>query len=372
VTPPLEARFVKRFRGGPEVRAELDGTGITALFGPSGCGKSTTLRCLAGLERPDDGTIRLGAETWFDRAGRIFLRPQLRGIGFLFQDYALFPHLTVAGNVEFGLRGVPRAERRKRASEVLGMLRVDRLTDRYPGQLSGGEQQRVALARALVCRPRLLLLDEPLSALDARTRDELRTELRRVLELAQVPAVVVTHDRADATALADRVVVLDRGAVLQRGPSAEVFARPADLTAALIVGVETVHPGRIVRSDAGLVTVAVGGAELTAMARDGLPAGVFVCLRGEDVILMAAGAAVSATSARNRLAATVTGVTSEGPLVRVRLDGGFPLTALVTRPAADELGLAPGRPVVALFKAQAVHLIPRCAANGPNPEAQPG
>jgi molybdate transport system ATP-binding protein len=359
VTADLDARFVKRYRGGPEVRAELAGGGVTALFGPSGCGKTTTLRCLAGLDRPDEGTIRLGGETWYDRARRVFLRPQRRGVGLLFQDYALFPHRTVAGNVEFGLSGLPRAERQRRAGDVLDMLRVRGLEDRYPHQLSGGQQQRVALARVLVCRPRLLLLDEPLSALDGPTREELRPELRRVLADAGVPAVVVTHDRAEAAALADRVVVLDRGAIVQRGLVAEVFARPADVTAARIVGMETVHPGRVVRSADGLAAVAVGTAVVTAVAREGLPAEVYVCLRGEDVILVAGGEVGGAASARNRLPATVTAVTPEGPLVRVRLDAGFPLTSLVTRPACDELGLSVGRTVVAMIKAPAVHLIPR-------------
>ncbi len=356
--PGLDARFVKRFRGGPEIRAELSGAGVTALFGPSGCGKTTTLRCLAGLDRPDEGAIRLGGETWFDGARRVFLRPQRRGVGLLFQDYALFPHRTVAGNVEFGLAGLGRAERRARAAALLDRLGLRGLETRYPHQLSGGQQQRAALARVLACRPRLLLLDEPLSALDAGTRAEVRAELARVLAAAGVPAVVVTHDRAEAAALADRVVVLDRGAVVQRGATGDVFARPADVTAARIVGVETVQPGRVVRVADGLATVAVGTAEVVAVAPDGLPAEVFVCVRGEDVVL-AVGGELGATSARNRLPATVTGVTAEGALVRVHLDAGLPLTALVTRPTAGELGLCVGRSVVALIKAPAVHLIPR-------------
>jgi molybdate transport system ATP-binding protein len=277
----------------------------------------------------------------------------------LFQDYALFPHRTVAGNVEFGLNRLTRAERQSRAAEMLDRLGLRGLEARYPHELSGGQQQRVALARVLVCRPRLLLLDEPLSALDAGTRAEVRGELARVLAGAGVPVVLVTHERSDATALADRVVVLDRGAVVQRGPTADVFARPADVTAARIVGMETVHPGRLVSLADGLATVAVGTAVVTALVPDTRPVEVYVCVRAEDVILVAGGW-IGPTSARNRLPATVTNVIAEGALVRVHLDAGFPLTALITRPAYDELDLRAGGQVVALIKAQAVHLIPRC------------
>lgn len=359
MTTSLTARFVKRFHRGPTISADLAGQGVTALFGPSGCGKTTTLRCLAGLERPDEGEIFLGNECWFDPTQRVCLRPQRRGVGFLSQDYALFPHLTVGGNVAFGLAGMPRPERRQRAAEVLDRLGIAGLEERYPHQVSGGQQQRVALARALVCRPRLLLLDEPLHALDAPTREALRPELRRLLAAVEVPVVLVTHDRVEAAALSDQVIVLDQGTVLQRGAAAEVFSRPADLTAARIVGVETILPGRVVRSAEGLVVVAVGATELTAVSSvEGLRE-VYVCLRAEEVTLLGSGDGRLTTSARNRLPATVTAVTPEGPLVRVSLNTGFPLTALVTRPAADELGLAVGTRVVALVKAQAIHLISR-------------
>jgi molybdate transport system ATP-binding protein len=357
VSATLDARFVKRFPTGLAVAAELAGGGVTALFGPSGCGKTTTLRCLAGLDRPDEGVIRLGGETWFDASARVCLRPQRRGVGFLFQDYALFPHLTAGGNVEFGLAGMPRGERRRLAAETLERLGVAGLDGRYPHQLSGGEQQRVALARVLVCRPRLLLLDEPLTALDAPTRETLRPGLRELLGTIGVPVVLVTHDRTEAAALADHVVILDRGAIHQRGAAAEVFARPSNLTVARIVGVETVQPGRVVRTTDGLAAVAVGPIEVAATVSGEPPPDVYVCIRGEEVILLAGGDEIPRVSARNRLPGKVTAVTPEGALVRVRVDVGFPLVALVTRPAAEELGLAPGVRVVALVKAQAVHLI---------------
>jgi molybdate transport system ATP-binding protein len=361
----LTARFVKRY--GPAVAVGLDlvrpadRPSVAVLFGPSGCGKTTALRCLAGLEWPDKGRIAFGGEVWFDAGRRVCLPPQRRGVGFLFQEYALFPHLTVAGNVGYGLGHLPRADRRRRVGEVLDRFGLADLGDRYPHQLSGGQQQRAALARVLVQRPRLLLLDEPLSALDDPTREQVRHELRRLLVGSGVPVVLVTHDRREAAALADHLVVMDGGAVRQQGPTAEVFGRPADLGVARVVGVETVLPGQVRRVDDGLATVAVGRAELLAVDTADGSAEVYVCVRAEDVVLTRGD--VGAASARNRLAGVVRTVSPDGPLVRVVLDCGFSLTAVVTRPAAEELGLREGAEVVALLKATAVHLLPRNASD---------
>src|SRR5947199_7395898 len=211
----LTAEFEKHFPGGTVIQVELrrpaDAFSLTVLFGPSGSGKSTTLRCLAGLDRPQRGTIRFGDEIWSDAARGIFLPPQRRRIGYLFQDYALFPHLRVAQNIGYGLSKIATPERRQRIEEITALLRLAGLEDRHPRQISGGERQRVALARALVCRPRLLLLDEPLSALDAPLREQLRRELRRWLAQLAIPAVLVTHDRSEALSLSDYVVVFHNG-----------------------------------------------------------------------------------------------------------------------------------------------------------------
>ncbi len=358
----LTADFTKRFAGGAVIEAAFrcpaEGAGTTVLYGPSGCGKTTILRCLAGLEQPERGVIRCGAVTWFDAAAGVCLPPQRRGVGFLFQEYALFPHLTVAANIGYGLA---RSERR-RIAELLDLLQLTGLDERYPRQLSGGQQQRVALARALAPRPRLLLLDEPLSALDGPTREQLRGELRRLLATAATPAVLVTHDRVEAMALADQLIVLDAGKIRQAGPVHEVFSRPADLTVARIVGVETVEPGRVLRVADGLATVAVGRAELLAVAPDTPAVEVYVCIRAEEVVLQKD---MAPTSARNRLAGRVVSLVPEGPLVRVGLDCGFALAALVTRPACDELHLREGDTVTVLLKAPAIHLLPR-GASGQN------
>jgi molybdate transport system ATP-binding protein len=359
----LTAEFEKHFRGGPVIRATLtqlaDSFSITVLFGPSGCGKTTILRCLAGLERPEQGFVRCGPETWFDAAGQVFLPPQRRGIGYLFQDYALFPHLTVARNIAYGLANLSRADRGRKVAEIVALLHLTGLEDRYPAQLSGGEQQRVALARAVVRRPRLLLLDEPLSALDAPTREQLRRDLRRLLAELATPAILVTHDRTEALALADQVIVLDRGVIHQCGSVHDVFAEPADLAVARIVGVETVEPGRIVRIEEGLASVAVAGLELLALANAAVGEEVFVCIRAEEVVLQTGPVH---SSARNKLSGTVSWLMPEGPLVRVGLDCGLILTALVTRPACAELELREGARVTALLKVPAIHLIPRGTA----------
>lgn len=357
----LIANFTKRFSGGAVIRGELRqparGHSVTVLFGPSGCGKTTVLRCLAGLEEPEDGIIQFGDETWFDAGKNFSLAPQQRGIGYVFQDYALFPHLTVAGNIGYGLRDSTAAGRRQ---SVCGMLERFDLADvakQRPRQLSGGQQQRVALARALMCRPRLLLLDEPLSSLDATLREELRGELRRLLAVYDIPVFLVTHDRIEALALGDELVVMSGGKVLQTGTVLEVFNRPASADVAKIVGIETLQPGNITEVNEGLATVKIRDVILTAVAPNVATREVFVCLRGEDVILQRDSGATS--SVRNRLPARVVVLRTEGALVRVELDAGFPLFALVTRPACIELALREGECITALIKAPAIHLVPR-------------
>lgn len=358
----IVADFTKQFPGGPRITAKMrlarTGAGIMVLFGPSGVGKSTVLRCLAGLERPTTGTIRYGNEIWFSDAGQS-LPPQARNVGYLAQEYSLFPHLSVRRNIVYGLRSLPAQEQEERLQGVLELLDLHGHEDRLPSALSGGQQQRVALARALVRRPRVMLLDEPLSALDAPTRQRLRGDLRHVLKQIGVPAVIVTHDRTEALALGDELTLMVEGRVTQSGSVQEVFNRPASLEAANIVGVETVQSGRVLSNAEDLTTVEISAVRMTAVNQT-LPKdvrNVFVCIRAEDVMLMKGQPAL--TSARNRLRATVRRITAEPPMIRVELDCGFPLVALLTRQARDELTLREGDTVVAVVKAPAVHLIAR-------------
>jgi molybdate transport system ATP-binding protein len=342
---------------------------ITVLFGPSGSGKTTVLRCIAGLDRTDGGHVLMDGATW-DDGRRKPVPARERRIGYLFQDHALFPHLDVEGNVAYGLPRLPAQERRRRVRSALEAADAVSCSGRSVQQLSGGEAQRVALARALASEPTLLLLDEPLSALDSPTRLRLRSELRRMLERSRVPAIIVTHDRDEALALADQVVVLVDGTVRQVGPPAEVFDRPAHADVARIVGIETATPGVVTGSDGELVQVAVGDRTLTALATatsaEPHRAGdeVLVCIRAEDVAVELPTPEGTHRSPRNQLPAVVTGVAVEGALVRVELDAGFGLTAYITRPALEELDLRAGSAVVASVKSPAVHLITRRAAAG--------
>ncbi len=355
----LAACFEKRFRGGATIAAQLehsiDGFSVLVLFGPSGSGKTTILRCLAGLETPSEGTIRFGHETWFDATSRTNLPPQQRGVGYLFQQYALFPHLTVHGNIAFGIR----AERRRtnaRVAELLERLDLIGLENRLPGQLSGGQQQRVALARTLACRPRLLLLDEPLSSLDQVLQEEVRSQLRGWLCEFSVPTVLVTHDRVDALALGDQVTILSGGAVVQQGPIQQVFSSPANETVARIVGIETIVEGPVIERSGELVCLDVQGVKLWAMASKPTGDRALACIRGEDVAFTREVPGES--TVRNRLKGTIVAISPEGPLVRLAIDCGFRLTALVTKPASAELGLQVGDEGVALVKATAIHVTP--------------
>ena len=360
----LSFDVVRRFARGPVISAQagwpIEGAPVTVLFGPSGSGKTTVLRALAGLDRPDAGNITFDGETWFDAARTVDVPPQARGVGLLFQDYALFPHLSVAANIGYGLHRLARSAREARVAELADRLGVSELLPRRSTELSGGQRQRVALARALAPRPRLLLLDEPLSALDAPMRELLRGELRLLLEHAQVPAIVVTHDRLEALALGDRLVVLVDGAVRQVGPVHEVFSAPVDVDVARVVGTENVFPSRLVRREGGLVvvrTVGPSGAQLVAVDPGGVEDEAYACIRAEEVLIETDDR--HASSAQNRLVGVIAARRDEGPLSRVTVACGVRLVALVTRASADRLELRLGSPVSAVIKASAVRVVAR-------------
>jgi len=345
----LIADIEKRFEAGSRVEAGLripPGPSTTILFGPSGAGKTTVLRCIAGLEKLTSGRIIFEGQDWTN------VPPQKRPIGYLFQDYALFPHLRVAENIGYAARHSPGV-----VKQCASMLKVDDVLDRWPSELSGGQQQRVALARVLARKPRLLLLDEPLSALDAATRDHVRSELAQLLRTLGIPAIVVTHDWVDALTLGDQMLVMTGGRVLQSGPPQEVFTRPQHPEVAMAAGVETVATGRIRRREGGVALLEVGTAQLAAADPGGEDVDFYVCIRGEDVTLEKGRAEQS--SARNHLRGTVSEIALAGVLTKVTIDAGFELVALVTRQAAADLELARGAEIFAVFKASAVHLIPK-------------
>ena len=345
----LIADIVKQFESGQRVEASVripNAASITILFGPSGAGKTTVLRCIAGLERITSGRVI------FDDVDWTHVPPQKRPIGYLFQDYALFPHLRVRENIGYSLRDSSAA-----IDQIAATLKVNDLLQRWPSELSGGQQQRVALARALARKPRLLLLDEPLSALDAGTREHVRSELGHILRQAGIPAIVVTHDWVDALTLGDEMIVMSGGRVLQTGAPQEVLTQPKHPEVATVAGIETLVAGRIQSREGGVAMMQVGSALLAAAEPPGQDVDFYVCIRGEDVTLEKGRAEQS--SARNHLQGRVAEIVPAGVLTKVIINVGFELVALVTRQAIADLGLVKGSEVFAVFKASAVHLIPK-------------
>ncbi|NUT49520.1 MAG: ABC transporter ATP-binding protein [Saccharothrix sp.] len=312
----------------------IKGGEFVALLGPSGCGKSTALNCLAGLLPLSDGRILVDGE-------RIdHLPPEKRGFGMVFQNYALFPHLTVRRNIAFGLamRKVAKAEQARRVDEALRLVQLGAHADKFPAQLSGGQQQRVAIARAVVLEPPLVLMDEPLSNLDASLRLEMRTEIRRLHQSLGLTTVYVTHDQEEALALADRLVVMREGEVQQVGTPQEVYAQPVNRHVAGFMGYRNLLPASVTATDGGHATVTADGLTLTGVDRDGVTAGeVVVAIRPEDFTVVAPSAAAEG----NELLAEVEIVEYHGreQAVEARLPGGRAVHLRTT----DRL--APGDPV---------------------------
>jgi iron(III) transport system ATP-binding protein len=227
------------------LQLEVNKGEMLTLLGPSGCGKTTTLRCIAGLEKPDEGDILIDGKPMLSQG---FVQPSKRGIGMVFQNYAVWPHMKVYNNIVYGLKiqRLSRQSIREKAQKVLGLVGLSGLEDRYPGQLSGGQQQRVALARALVGNPKVLLLDEPLSNLDAKLREELRFEIKSLVRRMGITSVYVTHDQAEAMVISDRIVVMESGNVVQIGTAQEIYAKPANRFVADFIGTMNFMPGQVV------------------------------------------------------------------------------------------------------------------------------
>ena len=329
--------------------------GCLAIAGPSGAGKSTILRICAGLMRPRRGRVVCDGEAWLDTERAVDMPPDERACGFVFQDYALFPHMSAWQNVAYGLRGVRRDERRRVAEAALERFGLSGAADAKPGTLSGGERQRVALARALVTSPRVLLLDEPLAALDARTSAAAARELGIALREAGVPALLVTHDFAHAAQLGDQVAVIDAGRLLQRGTASELAAAPASAFVADFAGA-SVLAGEATAGPDGLTAVALdGGGQVVSTDSAGGRTGASVF--PWDVTLERAGSAAHG-SAQNSLTGTVVTLTPVGNRVRVGLATPQTLAAEVTEAAVRALALRAGDRVEARWKATATRLIP--------------
>ncbi|MBO0826275.1 MAG: ABC transporter ATP-binding protein [Streptosporangiales bacterium] len=338
-------RITRRF-GDQVALRELDltirGGEFVALLGPSGCGKSTALNCLAGLLPLSGGSI------WLDERRIDTVPPERRGFGMVFQNYALFPHLSVRANIAFGLamHRVPKAEAKRRVEDVIRLVQLTEHAHKHPAQLSGGQQQRVAIARAIVLEPPLVLMDEPLSNLDAKLRLEMRTEIRRLHQRLDLTTVYVTHDQEEALSMADRLVVLRDGEVQQVGTPEEVYAEPVNRYVAGFMGYRNMLAFGVESCAGGEVTLAAGSARLTGVNRDGVRGGTAVAaIRPEDVGVVEADAA-------NRVPVTVEVVEYHGreQAVQARLQGGEELHFRTTRRLAPgdqvDVGAPPERVLV--------------------------
>src|ERR1700704_3836537 len=285
---------------------------IVVLLGPSGCGKTTTLRCVAGLEHPTSGEISIGGRGVSSPERGILVPPRSRDLGMVFQSYAVWPHMTVRQNVIYPLkhRNIARAEAARKVDEVLELVGLSEFADRSVVALSGGQMQRVALARSIVYRPQLLLLDEPLSNLDAKLRLRLRDDLRRIIKQAGVTAVYVTHDQAEAVVLGDRIGVMRDGKLLQLATPDEIYNRPADLFVANFTGASSLLTGRVVERNGEFGIIDAGGHRLTALMSANVKAGeaVKIAVRPENVRLDTPGG----TESHNRFTARVAGQRYQG------------------------------------------------------------
>ncbi len=347
---------------------ELAAGETLVLFGPSGSGKTTALRTLAGLVRPISGRIEIAGNPVYDSSEGIWVPAHKRRVGYLTQQYHLFPHLTLAQNISYGLGSGLRSLRNVPVpiDEQLETFQLRGLEDRYPWELSGGQQQRVALARAMATQPQLLLLDEPFSALDAGLRRSLRRELRASLERRPIPVVLVTHDREEALAMGDQVQVIDEGRTIARGVPVEVLGQPGQTAVANLVGVENLFRMRVESRHPrdGTMRLTREGREGQVVLEAPLDEGpmdersddwVTVGIRASDIIL--SSGEPSGSSARNRLYGTVSRIEARPPGYTVELDCGIPLQCHVTGASLEEMGIANGQNLWAVFKASSCFLV---------------
>jgi len=341
-----------------DVALHVEAGETVAVLGPNGAGKSTLLSALAGLIPLDEGLVEIDGEV-VEEAARGYRRaPPERGVGVVFQDYLLFPHLSALENVAFGPRstGTPKADARSRADDWLGRLGLAGMEARRPAELSGGQAQRVALARALCAEPRLLLLDEPMAALDVATRNEVRSRLRGVLQEFAGPALLVTHDPLEAMALADRLIILEEGRVAQEGPAADVARRPATPYVARLVGLN------LLRGTAAAGLLSIDGGGRLAIGDSHLRGPVLAVVRPSAVVIHPSEP--GASSARNVWPGRLASLEAIGDRVRVTVAGAPTLLADITGQAVAELRLIAGDEVWVSVKATDIETYPAAAGSG--------
>jgi molybdate transport system ATP-binding protein len=359
----LQKRVADGGSGGAGFLLEVDFSivaGLTVLFGASGAGKTTILDCIAGLQSPDSGRVSIGAVELFDSNRQINIPTRARHIGYLFQTQALFPHMTGRQNIEYGLASLGQDERGQSVGEVAESFGITSILDRRPSQMSGGERQRAALARALVTRPRALLLDEPLTALDAVTKSKIVDDLRRWISAHAVPVLYVTHNREEVHALSDRVLVLEAGRIVADGTPHEVLSRPQFESVAQLAGFENILDCRVAasRPEQGTMTCEVGASGLTLEAPlTRLTAGtsVRVGIRAGDILVSSAQPV--GLSARNILAGRIVSLRRSGATVIADVDCGIKFVVQLTPGACQELALEAGKPVWLVVKTYSCHVL---------------
>jgi len=334
--------------------------GITILFGASGAGKSTLLNCIAGVTTPDHGRIEFPQAVLFDSCHKINVPISKRRAGYVFQTLALFPHLTVEDNVQYGLAPVPANERKKKVGEILESFHIGRLAKRKPGEISGGERQRVALARSLVTNPRILLLDEPLAALDASTKAKIVEDLRMWNAKHRIPILYVTHSREEVFALGERVIVLDRGKIIADGTPHEVIRAPRQETLAQLAGFENVFTARVtaVHENRGTLTCHLQNSSVeleTPLVRAEIGSTLRVAISAGDILL--ASAQPVGISARNVVPGKIVLLEQRDVIVMARVNCGVEMQVQLTLAARDSLYLQPGKEVWLIVKTHSCHLL---------------
>jgi molybdate transport system ATP-binding protein len=373
--PTLSARIRKSFPSserGFSLDVEFSAEpGFTILFGPSGSGKTTLLDCVAGMTTPDAGRIAVSARVLFDASSRINIPVAKRGVGYVLQDLALFPHLTVEQNAEYGLAHLPRPARKERAAAMLREFRIVHLRRQRPAEISGGERQRVALARVLVTDPCVLLLDEPLAALDAPTKSKIIDDLRRWNQTHGIPILYVTHSREEMIALGERVLVMGQGRIIAQGTPHEVLSAPLQETVAQLAGFENIFDATVesMHEDRGsmlcrIASCPLPGAEAvssvlleTPLIRAEVGSLLRVGIRAGDILLAAAKPV--ALSARNVIAGRLVSLERRDMIISARVNCGVEMEVHLTLAARDALRLVAGHEVWLVIKTHSCHLMKR-------------
>ena len=367
-SPPgeqLTVRVQKRFRGESDSQFTLEvqlavAGGFTILFGASGAGKSTLLDCIAGLQTPDEGTIAIGETILFDSQSRVNLPPSRRSVAYLLQSLALFPHMTVEQNVQYGLASLNKADRDARSGDVLESFRISSLVQRRPNEISAGERQRVALARALVTLPRVLLLDEPLTALDAVTKARILDDLRAWNRRHRIPILYVTHDREEVFALGESAIVLEEGRIVAQGSPHEVLQRPQSETVAQLAGFENIFDCSMTGShpEYGTMTCRIAGSTLdleVPLVRVNVSLPLRVGIRAGDILL--ASSLPQGLSARNVVDGTITSLEQRDMKVIAVVTCGPAFEVHLTLGARESLQLKPGARVWLVVKTYSCHVL---------------